>query len=81
MLGIYLAPGMRQILIAFGRSTSTIGPFEGTNRPWSASRITSTGFLTTCYNANTSALKMNDTCTRPTASSESARVRSADGGP
>jgi hypothetical protein len=57
---IYLAPGVRQILIAFGRSNSTIRPFgleEGTNRPLSASRITSTGFLTTCYNVNTSTLK------------------------
>jgi hypothetical protein len=51
MLGIYLDPGMRQILIAFGRSNSTIRLFEFEEekvRPWSASRITSTGFLALC---------------------------------
>ncbi len=76
----YFDPGMRQILIAVGRSNSTTRPFEA-DRPWSASRITSTGFLITCYNVNTSALKMYNTCTRPTASSESALVQSADDDP
>lgn len=83
MHGIYLDPGVRQILIAFGRSNSTIRPFEfeeGKDRPWSASRITSTGFLTLCK-VNSSELKINHTCTRPRASSENARVQSADGGP
>ena len=56
----YLAPGVRQILIAFGRSNSTTRPFEleeRTDRPRSASRITSTGFLTTRYNMNASGLE------------------------